>query len=119
MLGLYEKNLEKEYDIYHQGKIHVSVNKASAVEQTECDLKNMTLDHQLLALKMLFKEKQVALLQNNKEFSFATEQLTRFGIVQINCEGKPHFIHRKFAEYYVADSLVNRLTECKNTSQQV
>jgi hypothetical protein len=39
--------------------------------------------------------------------------------VQVNCEGKPHFIHRTFGEYYVADYLVNRLTKGNNTSQQV
>ena len=41
------------------------------------------------------------------------------GRVQINCEGKPHFIHRTFAEYYVADCLVNCLTEGNNTSEQI
>ena len=38
--------------------------------------------------------------------------------MQINCECKPHFIHGAFAEYYVADCLMNRLTEGNNTSQQ-
>jgi hypothetical protein len=33
--------------------------------------------------------------------------------------GKPHFIYRTFAEYYVVDYLVNRLTEGNCTSQQV
>jgi hypothetical protein len=65
-------------------------------------------------LKVLFTEKQVALFQNNRECSFWTENLTRIGIVQVNCEGKPHFNHCTFAEYYVAD-LVNRLTEGNNT----
>jgi len=39
--------------------------------------------------------------------------------VQVSHEGKPHCIHRTFAEYYVADCLVNRLTEGNNTSGQV
>ena len=38
--------------------------------------------------------------------------------MQINCGGKPHFIHRTFADYFVEDCLVNRLTEGNNTSQQ-
>jgi len=43
----------------------------------------------------------------------------RFGIVQVNCEGTPHFIHRTYAEYYVAYYLVSRLTEANNNSQQL
>jgi len=79
----------------------------------------MKEDHQLLALKVLFTEEQVAFLQNNSQCTFSTEQLTRIGIVQVSHDGKTHFIHRTFAEYYVADCLVNRLTEGNNTSQPV
>jgi hypothetical protein len=39
--------------------------------------------------------------------------------VRVNCEGKPHFIRRTFAEYYVEDYLVIRLTKGNSTSQQV
>jgi hypothetical protein len=39
--------------------------------------------------------------------------------LQVSHDGKLHFIHRSFAEYYVADCLVNRLTEGNNTSAQV
>ena len=79
----------------------------------------MREDHQLLALKVLFTEEQVALFQNKGECTFSAEELARFGIVQINCEGKPHYIHRTFAEYYVADCLVKHLTEGNKPSQQV
>ena len=119
LLGLHERFLERKYDIYQEEKIQVSVNNAGAKEQRKYHLKIMRLDHQLLALKMLFNEEQVTLLQKNSECSFSDEELTRIGIVQINFEGKPHFIHRTFAEYYVADCLVNHLTERNNTSQQV
>ena len=118
LLGLYELFLERKYHIYQQEKFQVSVSKVAVKEQRELNLKSMRLDHQLLALNMLFNEEKVALVQNNWEYSFKVEQLTRIGIVQINCEGKPHFIHRTFAEYYVADCLVNRLSEWNNTSQQ-
>jgi hypothetical protein len=39
------------------------------------------------------------------------------GIVQVSDDGKPHFIHRTFAEYYAADYFVNQLTKRSNTSQ--
>jgi len=74
----------------------------------------MRQDHQLLALKLLFTEEQVALLEYNRECIFSAVQLTRIGITQVNNEGKPHFIHRTFAEYDIA---LDRGK--KNTSQQV
>jgi hypothetical protein len=61
----------------------------------------------------------VTLFQNITECSFPTEDLTHFGIVQRNCEGKLNFNHSKLADYCVAYCLVNRLTEGKNISQQV
>ena len=39
--------------------------------------------------------------------------------MQVSHDGKPQFIHRTFAEYYVADCLVNRLRDGNNTSEQV
>jgi len=62
----------------------------------------MIQDHQLLALKLLFTEEQVALLEYNRECIFSAVQLTRIGIAQVNNEGKPHFIHRTLAEYDIA-----------------
>jgi len=78
----------------------------------------MSKDYQLLALKLLFTEEQVALFQNNTESSFSTEQLTQIGIVQVSDGGKLHFTHCTFAECYVADYLVNCFTEGNDTSEQ-
>jgi hypothetical protein len=39
--------------------------------------------------------------------------------VQESHDGKLHFIHRTFAEYYVADCLVNRLIEWNNLTKQM
>jgi len=39
--------------------------------------------------------------------------------VQVSEDGKLHFIHRTFAEFFVADCLVIRLTDGNNTSEQV
>ena len=119
LLGLYGRFIENKYDIYHEEELQVPVNNLAGIEQRETDLNNMRDDHQLLALKVLFTEEQVALFQDNEQCTFSAEQLSRFGIVLVSHDGKPHFIHRTFAEYYVADCLVNRLTEENNTSQQV
>ena len=99
-------DLLKKYEIYQEEKLHVNVNNVVAKRQRERDLKTMMEDHQLLALKVLFTKEQVALFQKNTECSFSTEDLIRIGLTLLSHEGKPHFIHRNFAEYYVADYLV-------------
>jgi ankyrin repeat protein len=119
LLGLYGRFIERKYDIYQEEKFQVPVSNVVAIEQRKRDLKSLREDYQLQALKVLFTEEQVALFQNNNQCTFSVEQLTRIGIVQVSHDGKPHFIHRTFAEYYVADFLVNRLTEGNNISQQV
>jgi ankyrin repeat protein len=119
LIGLYGGFIERKYDIYQEEKFRVQVNNVVAKEQRERDVKCMREDHQLLALKVLFTEEQVTLIQNNRECTFSPAQLTSFGIVQVSHDGKLHFIHRTFAEYYVADCLVNLLTEGNNTSEQV
>jgi hypothetical protein len=40
------------------------------------------------------------------------------GIAQKHVEPKPHFIHRTFADYYVADYLVSSFTEWNKPSEQ-
>jgi hypothetical protein len=115
LLGLYKRFTERKYDIYQEEKFKVPPTNVIATEHRQI----MREAHQLLALKVLLTEEQVALFQNNRKYSFSTEALTRIGIVQVSHDGKLHFIHRTFAEFYVADCLVNRLTEGNNISQQV
>jgi len=110
---LYGRFIERKYDIYQEEKLQARVNNVIAIERRKRDLKIMREDHQLLALKVLFTEEQVALFQNNREGLFSIEELTRMGIAQKIVEPKPHFIHHTFADYYVADYLVSSLTEWK------
>jgi len=119
LLGLYGRFIERKYDIYQDEKLQVRVSNVAGIGQRELELINMRNNHQLLALKVLFTEEQVALFQNNTECLFSTGDLTRIGVVQINYEGKLHFIHRTFAEYCVADYLVNYWTKENDTSEQV
>jgi hypothetical protein len=118
LLGLYERFTERKYDIFQKEKCQVKTSNVTAIEKRESDLKGMRVDHQLMALKMLFTEEQVKLIQSNRECTFSAEELTRIGIVQVSHDGKPHFIHSTFAEYYVADCLANCLTEGNNTSEK-
>jgi len=119
LLDLYGRFIERKYDIYQEEKHRVPVNNAVEIEQRERDFKVMIKDHQLLALKVLFTEEQVALIESKSDCTFSIEQLTRIGIVQVGHDGKLHFIHRTFAEYFVAYCLVNCLTSGKKNSERV
>jgi hypothetical protein len=119
LIGLYEIFIENKYDIYQREKSKTSMSNVAAKLRRERDLQTMRQDHQLLALKMLFNEEQVTVLQSNIQCILSDEEITMIGIVQVSNDGKPHFIHRTFAEYYAADYFVNQLTEQSNTSQQL
>jgi hypothetical protein len=119
LLELYGRFIERKYDIYQEEKLQIRASNVAGIGQRERDLKNVITDHQLLALEVLLTGKEATLLQNNRECSFSSEDLTRIGIVQVSHDGKPHFIHRTFAEYFVADWLANRLTEGNNISEQL
>jgi hypothetical protein len=119
LIGLYKGFFERKYDIYKEEKCQVPATNVVAIKQRGRELKIMRQDHQLLALEVLFTEEEMALLQNNKECSLSEEELTWIGIVQVSHDGTPHFIHRTFAEYFVADCLVNRFTERNKTSERV
>jgi hypothetical protein len=119
LIGLYETFTENKYNIYQTEKSKTPVSNVAAIKRRERELQTMRHDHHLLALKMLFNEEQVTLLQSNTQCILSDEEITMIGIVQISDDGKPHFIHRTFAEYYVAEFLVNQLTKGSNTSQQV
>jgi ankyrin repeat protein len=118
MVELYRRFIERKYDIYLEEKLRVQVDNVGTMEQRESDIPIMRKDHQLLALRVLFTKEQATLFESNSQCTFSKEKLTRIGVVQINDDGKPHFIHRTFAEYYVADCLVNSWTEGSKTSEQ-
>ena len=119
LLGLYRRFIETKYDIYQEEKLQVQANNIIAREQRERDLKCMTADLQLLALKEMFSEEQVTLLQNYSRCTFSAEELARIGVAEVNYEGKLHFIHRTLAEYYVANFFVNHLTKGIKPSPQI
>jgi len=111
LLGLYERFIDRKCDVYLGEKIKNPTDKEAAKNQKEILLEFVREDHQLLALEMLFNEEQLAPLQINNHCTFSDEELTSIGIVQISYEGKLQFIHRTFADYYVADFLVNQLAK--------
>jgi len=79
----------------------------------------MTEDRQLLVFRLLFTEIQVTHIQNNRECAFTAEDLTGFGMVQINCGANLALSTALLPRFVLPDYLVNRLTEAFNNSQQM
>jgi hypothetical protein len=116
---LYEKFMSRKYYIRINERLKLDMTKPGADEIRNQWVESIARKHQILALKMLFGEEQVACLHNNSQCTSLDEDVTRTGIVQIGNEGKINFIHRTFAEYLVADYFVKELTRGTNISQSI
>jgi NTP pyrophosphatase (non-canonical NTP hydrolase) len=119
LFGLYEIFLNRKYDICFEEKFKIPKTNVGAAVARKQWVKTNVENHQILALKMLFSEEQLVPFLINSQGNSLYEDLTRTGIVQISNDGKLHFIHRTFAEFYVADYFVNLLTKDPNISQQI
>jgi ankyrin repeat protein len=118
LFGLYKLFIDRKYEIYLK-RCQVQETKAGAIEQGELVKEIMRKDHHLLAFNVLFTEEDVKLFQSNSQYTLPPEQLTRIGIAELNYKGKLRFIHRTFADYYVADFFVNHFMKVSKASQQV
>jgi ankyrin repeat protein len=114
-MGLYKKFIDNKYDVYYQEKSKTPAGNIAGKAQRKRDIKNIQVEHQLLAIKTFLIKDQVALLPIDDQLTILGEELARIGIVQMNNEGKPQFIHRTLGEYLVADFVINQLT--KKTEQ--
>jgi ankyrin repeat protein len=106
LVGLYTKWIEKKLIIFLK-------KGAMATEQyTHGTIHNISVteNHQKLALEILFPELKDRISIFEELDMLAPEAMSRVGIVQY-VDGKPNFIHRTFAEYYVADFLVKKLNK--------
>ena len=118
LLGLYRRFIDRKYNIYFREKCKIPAGNVAVVGLRQNLFKQLQEKHELLALAALFTEDQVTFLQNDHLSTLLDEELARIGIVQRNNEGKPKFIHRTFAEYFVAEFLINHLTgETKQHTQ--
>jgi len=119
LFGLYERFINKMYDICLEEKFKIPKTNVGAEVARKKWVKTNTQNHQILALKMLFTEEQLNLLHINSQCTSLDEELTRAGIMQHSYKRKLHFIHRTFAEFYVADYFVKELTNESTISQEI
>jgi hypothetical protein len=88
LLGLYRRFVNRKCDICVLEKFKISSTNVGAKTVRNQIVKTVRVDYQMLALKTLFGEEQVALLQINSQCTSSDEDLTRTGIVQVREEGK-------------------------------
>jgi len=115
-----ELNVHKQLclvDLYRKfikEKMNIFKSKGELAKQQDNDIIlsdiSITKNHQKLALEVLLPELRGTALELEECDTLAREAISRIGIVQY-VDNKPHFIHRTFAEYYVADFLATHLTK--------
>jgi hypothetical protein len=102
------------YRKFMKEKINIFKSKGEIAEEQDADIFlsdiSVTRNHQKLALEVLLPEMKDTVLKFEETDMLETEAISRIGIVQY-VDDKPHFIHRTFAEYYVADFLATQLTK--------
>ncbi|GAB6032880.1 hypothetical protein CHUAL_012078 [Chamberlinius hualienensis] len=104
LLHVYKKFITAKYEIYFKEKISYTQDK---VNKLLSDSFNHI--HQILALKLIYSNKLN--VQNYLEKHFPNEEnisiAKSIGIVQsIGEDGEVYFIHRTFAEYFIAQFIV-------------
>ena len=106
LVDLYKKLIEEKINIFK------SKGEIAEEQQTDNILSDISItkNHQKLALDTLLPELKDTVLKLEECDLLAPEAISRIGIVQY-IDDKPHFIHRTFAEYYVADFLATQLTK--------
>ncbi|WP_264706714.1 NACHT domain-containing protein [Wolbachia endosymbiont (group B) of Archips podanus] len=108
---LYEKFIEYQYERYLKERIEIST-KLSGGSRTSLT-RSYTKAYGDLALKSLFSEDQIQGLLS-KEI-FLREELQDIGLVKtLKNDDTADFLHPTYAEYFVADFLVNALRKEKD-----
>jgi len=118
LLDLYKRFTKSKHDIYWEEKMKIMVSTVFAEEQRESDFKKLTEDHQHLALQVLFPKEVVRIFKDISQSVFKTQRLARYGILYY-IDNNPHFIHRTFAEYYVAEFLIEKLSKETTPEQEL
>jgi hypothetical protein len=119
LLGLYRRFIDSKYDIYYAEKSKIPAGDMAAEWVRERHFQYINVEHRRLALEALFTEDQVTFLKIDDGSRFSNEELAKVGLALRNVEGKPQFIHRTFAEYYVAEFLIKQLTKKTKQSKEV
>jgi hypothetical protein len=117
LLSLFKKVTEKEFDIDFREKNEMDISKQELKSSKKVDVEK----HMISALLYLLSPKELNevrgtitarnLEQPNWFLRESNEQ--KFGILTDNTDKKLYFIHRCFAEYFVAEWFTDNFSECE------
>jgi len=117
LLDLFNKFLEKKCDIYYSEKNAMDITKP----EVKCEEESNLQQHMIAALISLFSPSEKNGLVGAVN-AFELEQANmflksgraeQFGIIREVKDGKPHFIHRCFAEYFAAKWFTDNFRKCE------
>jgi hypothetical protein len=117
LLDLFNKFWEKKCDIYFSEKNAMDTSKPKVIKEKE-----LYFGYHMIAALMSFplSEKHGLLgAINARDLEQAnmfleSDMVEKFGTIREMTDGKPHFIHRCFAEYFAAKWFTDNFTKCKD-----
>jgi len=117
LLDLFNKFWKEKCEICISEKNAMDISKPIAQKEKEISLEI----HMISALKYLFSENELNRLQdetkirviNQEENCMQIGKIEDYGIIRKLEDGKPHFIHRCFAEYFAAKWLTANYEKCE------
>lgn len=112
LIDLYEKFIESKFNIYFDEKVKISCSSQAEPIKTRV-WEDILKRHQILALYALFNKDDFEKLTGTNSVESKIKEIKdgneMAGIVDGIVEEKPHFVHRTFAEYFVAQFLVDQI----------
>lgn len=111
VLDLYRKFQNTKYLIYFNQKEKIDSSFNPAYKTLIAD--SLTKIHGFLAFKILFETYTNEFFKDSDPFLLTENDVKLVGIIQFS-EGKISFVHRMFAEYFVAELLASRLKKPQN-----
>jgi hypothetical protein len=113
MIDLYQKFIERKYAIYLKEKINIDFGHRGGLEASLS--KSLSRTHQLRAIELLFPQYKMNFSEREENF-FSEDELNAVGIIQF-IEGKLDFVHRTFAEFFVAKKLSRKIIKNPESSE--
>lgn len=104
---LYTKTINRKYSEYSQIKIKMDLQHKASREMHKQSIKKYNLIHGKLAMKLLFPEILPKYDIENSEIII----INAIGIATISNNGKYSFIHKTYAEYFVAHFIFQKLND--------
>jgi len=107
LVDLYRKFIKEKMIIFFKSKGEIAEQQLTDIIMNDISI---TKNHQKKALELLLPDLRDTVLSLEESDLLSPEAISMIGILQYVVD-KPHFIHRTFAEYYVADFLATQLTK--------